>query len=78
MSNFDFSWYDRHDNEFQVNCSVSKGRAATLEEPREYPEVEVLSVQPVVGIHLGADILGLMDEKYIEAIELAAEEYERD
>ena len=73
MSNFTWYWYDRYDHEFQVECSVSKPRAATRLEPAEPSEIEVLSIQPVVGEQLGACIIHLMDADIYKEISERAE-----
>ena len=75
MRKFSFPWYSDSDAEFQVCCSVSKWRAATTEEPEEYPEISVESVQPGVGMELAPDILDLLDESVLCKIEVQAELY---
>ena len=75
MSNFNFPWYDMYDHEFQVEVSASKYRRATIEEPEEPVELEIISCQAVVGNQLSADLLGLLDEQYIQQMENDAEIY---
>ena len=75
MSNFNFPWYDRHDHEFQVEVSVSKYRKSTPYDPEEPVELELISCQAVVGNQLSADLLGMLDEQYIQQMESDAEIY---
>ena len=71
---FYFYW-DYNGAEFQVECSLSKPRAATNLDPAEPPEIEIMSVRQLLGMELGVDILGLLPESVLVEIELQSENY---